>query len=244
MAEQENSEVDEEKRARGGKRTFESKSPKLAQASKSKRRAKRALAETPEPAQAENSFYNQERHSEVYNRRSRLEEAARDVADGTITLEELDKALYDAVTARNIRLAGQGAFYNPPEQPAVIELNIEALNRLARAIAVRRERTAALMRNAKPLPSTDINPEVLNSSVGSSDPSSPIAEPQQLLAPTPHFAAMTPSRATELPGSVQTTVGAYTLLQSYASPHSVAQSTHGKRSAVCPQGYITSSEHT
>jgi hypothetical protein len=42
---------------------------------------------------------------------------------------------------------------------------------------------------------------------------------------------MTPSRATEPPGSVQTTVGAYTLLQSYASPHSVAQSTHdGQRS--------------
>ncbi len=67
--------------------------------------------------------------------------------------------------------------------------------------------------------------------MGGSDPSSPIAEPQ-LLALTPQFAAMTPSRATEPTGSVQTTVGAYTLLQSYASPHSVAQSTHGQRSAA------------
>jgi hypothetical protein len=220
MAEQENNEFDEEKRARGGKQTFESKIAKVS-TSKSKKRAKRALAETQEPAQAENNFNNQERHSEVYNRRSRLEEAARDVADGTITLEELNKTLHDAVTARNIRLAGQDLFYNPPEQPAVIELNMEAFNRSTRAIVIHRERTAALVRAAKPLPSTNINPDVSSRSVGGSDPSSPIAEPQ-LLTPTPHFAAMTPSRATEPPGSVQTTVGTYTLLQSYGSPHSVA----------------------
>jgi hypothetical protein len=59
------------------------------------------------------------------------------VADGTITLEELGKALHDAVTERNIRLGGQGAFYNPPEQPTTIELNMEAFNRSARAIAIR-----------------------------------------------------------------------------------------------------------
>jgi hypothetical protein len=47
MAEQENNEVDEEKRARGGKRTFESKVAEVS-TSKSKKRAKRALvAETP-----------------------------------------------------------------------------------------------------------------------------------------------------------------------------------------------------
>ncbi len=114
------------------------------------------------------------------------------MADGKITLEELDAALHKAVTARNIRLGDQGAFYNPPDQPTTIEFNMEAFNRSARAIAICRERTAALMRNAKPLPSTNINPDVLNSSVGGSDPSSPIAEPQ-LLAPTPHLAAMTPS---------------------------------------------------
>jgi hypothetical protein len=138
------------------------------------------------------------------------------VADGKITLEELDKALHDAVTERNIRLAGQGGFYNPPEQPTTIELNMEVFNRSARAIAIRRERTAALMRNAKSLPLAYINPSISNSSVGSSDSSSPIAEPQ-LLAPTPHLEAMTPCCATEPP-----TVGAYTLLQSYASPYSVA----------------------
>ncbi len=88
MAEQENNEVDEEKRARGGKRTFETKIAEVS-TSKSKTRDKRALAETPEPAKAQNDFNNQERHSEEYNRRSRLEEATKDVADGTITLEEL-----------------------------------------------------------------------------------------------------------------------------------------------------------
>jgi hypothetical protein len=93
-------------------------------------------------------------------------------------LEELDNALHDAVTERNIRLGGQGAFYNPPEQPTAIELNMEAFNRSARAIAIRRERTAALMRAAKPLPTMDINLDVSNSSVRGSDPSSPIAEPQ------------------------------------------------------------------
>jgi hypothetical protein len=47
MAEQENNEVDEEKRARGGKRTFESKIAEVS-TSKSKKHAKRALAETPD----------------------------------------------------------------------------------------------------------------------------------------------------------------------------------------------------
>ncbi len=112
MAEQEFNEVDDEKRTRGGKnRTSETKIAEVS-VSKSKKRAnKKALAETPEPAQAQNIFNNQGRHSEEYNRRSCLEEAAKDVADGKITLEELDKALHDAVTDRNIRLAGQGAFY-------------------------------------------------------------------------------------------------------------------------------------
>ena len=89
------------------------------------------------------------------------------MADGKITLEELDKAFHDAVTDRNIRLGGQGAFYNPPEEPATYEFNMEAFQRSARAIAARRERTAQLiMRNARPLPSSGIQPNVLNSSVG------------------------------------------------------------------------------
>jgi hypothetical protein len=57
------------------------------------------------------------------------------VADGKITLEELDAALHNAVTERNIRLGGQGAFYNPPEEPATYEFNMEAFQRSARAIA-------------------------------------------------------------------------------------------------------------
>ncbi len=84
------------------------------------------------------------------NRSSRLERAARDVADGKITLEELDKALHDAITDRNIRLGGQGAFHNVSEQPATIEFSMEAFQRSARAIAARRERTAELMRKARP----------------------------------------------------------------------------------------------
>jgi hypothetical protein len=44
-------------------------------------------------------------------------------------LEELDAALHNAVTAWNIRLENQGAFYNPPDQPTTIELKMEAFNR-------------------------------------------------------------------------------------------------------------------
>jgi hypothetical protein len=137
MAEQEYKEVDDEKRARGRKRTSETKIAEVS-VSKSKKRAKKALAETPEPAQAQNIFNGQGRHSEEYNRRSRLEEAARDVADGKITLEELDAAIHNAVTtARNIRLGDQGDFYNPPDQPTAIKLNMEAFSRSERAIAIR-----------------------------------------------------------------------------------------------------------
>ncbi len=83
---------------------------------------------------------------------------------------------------RNLRLIDQGAFYNPPEEPTTIELDMEAFNRSAMAIARNRERTAALMRNARPLPTSGINNDILNSSVEGPVPSSPIAEPQ-LLAP-------------------------------------------------------------
>ncbi len=61
---------------------------------------------------------------------------------------------------------------------------------------------------------------------------SSIAEPQ-LLASTPHLSAMTPYCAPEPPASVFTTVGANSMLQSYATPSSVvAQSTHGQRPAA------------
>ncbi len=60
---------------------------------------------------------------------------------------------------------------------------------------------------------------------------SPIAEPQ-LLVSTPHLSAMTPCCAPEPPASVLTTGRAYPMLQSYATPSSVAQSTHGQRPAA------------
>jgi hypothetical protein len=79
MAEQENNEVDEEKRARGGQRTFESKIAEVS-TSKSKKRAKRALAETPEPAQVQVDFNDQEEQSEESAKRSRMYRAVKDVA--------------------------------------------------------------------------------------------------------------------------------------------------------------------
>ncbi len=207
-------------------------------------RAKKAPAETSEPAQVQINFDDQEKQSEERAKRSRLYRAAKDVADGKISLEELTKAIHDALAERNLRLGAQGAFYNPPEQPAVINLDMEAFNRSARAISIRRERTAALMCNARPLPSSNINPGILNSSVEGSDPSPPIAEPQ-LLASTPHLSAMTPGCATEPPASVLTTGGAHPMLQSYASPSfSVAQSTHGQRPAAHdPLGIPAQSQH-
>jgi hypothetical protein len=88
MAEQAFKEVDDEKRACGGKRTSEFKIAEVS-TSKSKKRAKKAPTETPEPAEAQNIFDDPVRHSDDYMKRSRLERAACDVADGKITLEEL-----------------------------------------------------------------------------------------------------------------------------------------------------------
>jgi hypothetical protein len=192
MAEQESNKGDDEKRARGGKRTFETKIAEVS-TSKNKKRTKKAPAKTTtEPAQVQINFDDPEKQSEEYTKRSRLHRAAKDLADGEISIEELTKAIHDALTERNLRLGAQGVFYNVPEKPRIIELNMEAFNRSARAISIRRERTAALMRNARPLPSSNINPGISNSSVEGSDPSSPIAEPQ-LLASTPHLSAMTPA---------------------------------------------------
>ncbi len=116
-----------------------------------KKRAKKTPAEAPEPGQAQNNFNDEEKQSEEDAKRSRMLEAVRDVAEGNISIEDLTAALSKAVTKKTLRLADQGAFYNPPEEPSVIELDMEAFNRSARAIAKNRERIAALMRNAKPL---------------------------------------------------------------------------------------------
>ncbi len=73
------------------------------------------------------------------------------MAEGRLTLEEVTKEVQNAVRDHNLRLADRGAFYNPPEEPQVIELDMEKFNRSAMAIARGRKRIAALIRNAKPL---------------------------------------------------------------------------------------------
>jgi hypothetical protein len=47
----------------------------------------------------------------------------------------VSRAIIDAVRDHNLRLADQGAFYNPPEEPQFIELDMEKFNRSALAIA-------------------------------------------------------------------------------------------------------------
>jgi hypothetical protein len=178
MEDKDFNELNDETRARGVKRTYDIK---IAEVSTSKKkRTKKAPAETPEPAQVQINFDDPEKQSEENNKRSRLHRAARDVAEGKITIEELTEAIHDALTDQNLRLGDQGAFYNVPEEPRIIELNMEAFNHSAGAISIRRERTAALMHNARPLSSSNINPGISNSSVEGTDPSSPIAEPQLL----------------------------------------------------------------
>jgi hypothetical protein len=157
-------ELNDETRARGVKRTSDTKIAKVS--TSKKKRAKKAPAETPEPAQEQINFDDQEKQSEESAKRSGLYRAVKDIADGEISIEELTKALHDAVADRNLRLVAQGAFYNVPEEPRAIELDTEAFNRSARAIAIGRERTAALMRNVRPLPTSGINLDILNSSVG------------------------------------------------------------------------------
>ncbi len=158
-------------------------------------------------------------------------EAVKYVAEGSISIEDLTAALNKAVTKKTLRLGAQDAFYNPPEEPSVKELDMAAFNRSARAIAAHKKRIAALMRNAKPLPTANINLDASSSSVEDPVPSSPIAEPQ-LLGSSPALSTMTPRCAVEPPASVLTTVGANLMLQSYQTPFSVAQSTHGQRPAA------------
>ncbi len=165
MEEKDFNEMNEETRARGVKRTFDIKIAEVSTGKK--KRAKKPTAEATEPNIAQNLFEAPFERTEECEKRSRLGHAARDVAEGkTITLEEVTKAILDAIRDRNLWLADQGAFYNPPEQPTTIELDMEAFNRSVMAIARHRERTAALMRNARPLPSSDINPGILNSRMG------------------------------------------------------------------------------
>jgi hypothetical protein len=220
------------RRARGVKRTSDNK---IAEVSTSKKkRAKKPPAESPEPAQAQINFNDQEEQSEENVKRSRMFKVVNDVAEGDISVEELTVALNNAVRSRHLRQLAQGAYHNVPEETRVIELNMEAFNRSAFAIIARnRERAAAYMRlYARPLKTSGINNDISSSSsVEGLVPPSPIAEPQ-LLASTPHLSAMTPRCAPEPPASEFTTAGAYSMLQSCTTLTSVAQPTHGQRQAA------------
>jgi hypothetical protein len=155
MEEKDFNESNEETCARGVKRNSENKIVEVS-SSKKKRAKKRRR-------RREEEKHDEEKQSEESAKRSRMFEAVKDVAEGKISIEELTVALNNAVTRRNIRPGCQGALYNPPEEPATIELDMAAFNRSAMAIARNRERIATLIRNARPLPSSNINPVVQRS---------------------------------------------------------------------------------
>ncbi len=140
MEEKDSLETNEETRARGVKRNSEIQIAEVT--TSKKKRAKKATAEAPEPDALENLFKAQHVWTEEDEKRSRLKEAAKDVAEGNLMLEDLTKAIQKACTERNIRLGNQGAFYNPPDQPTSYQFDMEAFQRPAAAIARKRERTA------------------------------------------------------------------------------------------------------
>ena len=103
MEEKDSLETNEETRARGVKRTSDIK---IAEVSTSKKkRAKKATAEPPEPAQVEINLNDQEERSEESAKRDRMFEAVTDVAEGRISIEELTVALNHAVRAQRIEIA-------------------------------------------------------------------------------------------------------------------------------------------
>ncbi len=110
MEEKDFNESNDETRARGVKRNSEIKITEVT--TSKKKRAKKATAEAPEPDALENLFKEQHVWTEEKEKRSRLKEAAKDAAEGNLTLEDLTKAIRDACTQRNLRLGDQGAFYN------------------------------------------------------------------------------------------------------------------------------------
>jgi hypothetical protein len=124
MEEKDFNELDEETCARGVKRNSENKIAEVT--TSKKKRTKKLTAEAPEPDVAQNLFQAPYERTEEDEKRSRLKEAVRDVAEGNLTLEELTKAIHNACTDRNIRLANQGAFYNPPDQPTTYQFDMEA----------------------------------------------------------------------------------------------------------------------
>ncbi len=84
MEEKDPNELNEDTRTRGVKRNSEIK---IAEVTTSKEmRAKKATAEVPEPDVAQNLFQAQYVRTEDDEKRSRLKEAVKDVAEGNLTL--------------------------------------------------------------------------------------------------------------------------------------------------------------
>ncbi len=155
MEEKDLKKINEESRARGVKQSSETKIAEVSTGKK--KRVKKPATEATEPKIAQNLFELPFKRTEAYEMRSRLGDAARDVAEGRLPLEEVTKVIQNAVRDYNLRLADRGAFYNPPEEPQVIELDMEKFNHSDMAIARGKEKIAALIRNAKPHPSSNIN---------------------------------------------------------------------------------------
>ncbi len=90
-------ELNEESRARGVKRSSETKIVEVSTGKK--KRAKKPATEATEPKIAQNLFELPFERTEAYEMRSRLGDAARDVAEGRITLEEVvsSRPLYMSV---------------------------------------------------------------------------------------------------------------------------------------------------
>ncbi len=80
MEEKDLIEPNEETRARGVKRSSDIKIAEVT--TSKKKRSKKPPAESPEPAQAEINFNNQDEQSEESVKRSRMFEAVADVAEG------------------------------------------------------------------------------------------------------------------------------------------------------------------
>jgi hypothetical protein len=93
MKEKDSNELNEETRARGVKRNSENKIAEVT--TSKKKRAKKPTAEAPEPDVAQNLFQLPFERTEGYEMRSRLGDAARDVAEKLckVTLEEVTRAI-------------------------------------------------------------------------------------------------------------------------------------------------------
>jgi hypothetical protein len=99
MEEKDFNESNDETPARGVKRTSDTKIAEVT--TSKKKRAKEPTAEATEPDIAQNLFQLPFERTEGYEMRARLGDAARDVAEGKITLEEVTRrAILDAIRDR------------------------------------------------------------------------------------------------------------------------------------------------